>query len=230
MQVQPSTIQVHVLPTKPNLQLQESDRDVAGVYCIEVDSQDYPVQHATAALNALRQAVSIISPADFELHVYDSTKGVWLLPPEGEVDFPSDGVFTGKIDVPIIPLGTKLSGMRDEIDHDDADAERVSPAGSYWTVREIDRASMCLINEANGAHIYASVCQVGTDFRIHKGYEGEQELSVDDLEAKYSPAGGGEHSLYTRMMWREAVANEDTISGYWAWVVSEIEQAGLMMH
>lgn len=228
MQVQPRTIQVHVLPKKPNLQLHADDRELVGVYSVDVDSQDYPVQHATAALNALRQAIVIASPADFDLHVYDSAKQVWLMPPEGEVDFPSDGVFTGKIDVPLIPLGTTLIGLRDEIDHDETDAERVSPAGSYWTVREVDRGSICLTNEANGAQIYASVCQVGTDFRINKGYEGEHELSVDDLEAKYSPAGGGEHPLYTRLMWREAVANEDTISGYWTWALSEIEQAGMM--
>jgi len=44
------------------------------------------------------------------------------------------------------------------------------------------------------------------------------DLSADELEQKYSPAGGGEHPDYPREDWREMVHIEDTLLGYWAWV------------
>ncbi|MBM3105560.1 hypothetical protein IIE18_10455 [Pseudomonas sp. V1] len=47
-------------------------------------------------------------------------------------------------------------------------------------------------------------------------------LTADQLEQKYSPAGGGQHPTFTRADWRIAVENDDTISGYWAWVQGEI--------
>ncbi|HBO9387015.1 hypothetical protein [Pseudomonas aeruginosa] len=48
-------------------------------------------------------------------------------------------------------------------------------------------------------------------------------LSADQLEEKYSPAGGGQHPTFTREDWRVAVEADDTISGYWSWVHSEIQ-------
>lgn len=48
-------------------------------------------------------------------------------------------------------------------------------------------------------------------------------LNAEQLDCKYNPDGGGEHPRNTRKDWREAVANEDTISGYWEWIVSKIE-------
>ena len=43
-------------------------------------------------------------------------------------------------------------------------------------------------------------------------------LSAEQLDNKYNPEGDGEHPEYTRLQWRDAVAQESTISGYWAWV------------
>ncbi|MCG3646560.1 MULTISPECIES: hypothetical protein [Pseudomonas] len=48
-------------------------------------------------------------------------------------------------------------------------------------------------------------------------------LSADQLEEKYSPAGGGQHPTFTREDWRVAVTADDTISGYWSWVHGEIQ-------
>lgn len=48
-------------------------------------------------------------------------------------------------------------------------------------------------------------------------------LTADQLEQKYSPAGGGQHPTFTRADWRVVVENDDTISGYWAWVQGEIQ-------
>ncbi|TKD44885.1 hypothetical protein [Azotobacter chroococcum] len=53
----------------------------------------------------------------------------------------------------------------------------------------------------------------------------DQDLNADQLDHKYNPEGDGEHPTYTRAMWREAVASENTLSGYWQWVVHEIDVA-----
>lgn len=225
MQVRTTTIQVHVLPVKPALQLHENDRDVVGVYGVDVDIMDYPLEQATAALNAFAAAVSLSRPADFKLHVFDPQKTAWLMTPVGDVDFPSDGDFTGKLDVHLLPIGTCLIAKRDEIDQGAGGEDRITPAGSAWEVLDIDRGSISLGCDESGASIFASVCQLGTDFQINKGYAQDAGLTGYDLEGKYSPHGGGEHPMFSRIMWREAVASEDTISGYWAWVESEAAQA-----
>lgn len=46
----------------------------------------------------------------------------------------------------------------------------------------------------------------------------EVPLAPDDLDNLYNPHGDGEHPLHPRSAWREQVANEYTISGYWVWV------------
>lgn len=224
MQVRTATIQVHVIPKKPALQLHETDREVVGVYGVDVDIMDYPMQQATSALNAFAAAISLNNPADFELHVFDPQKDAWLITPVGDVDFPSDGDFTGKLDVHLLPVGTRLIGKCDELDQSD-DGERVTPAGSIWEVLDMDRGTISLACEDSGASIFASVCQLGTDFQIDKGYAQDADLTGDDLEGKYNPQGDGEHPMFSRLMWREAVANEDTIRGYWVWVHSELAQA-----
>lgn len=42
--------------------------------------------------------------------------------------------------------------------------------------------------------------------------------NAEDLDAKYNPDGDGEHPVLTRQCWRDAVCQEETISGYWEWV------------
>ena len=47
------------------------------------------------------------------------------------------------------------------------------------------------------------------------------ELTADQLDDKYNPEGEGEHPVLTRKNWMYAVANEDTLQGYWDWVLHE---------
>ena len=51
-------------------------------------------------------------------------------------------------------------------------------------------------------------------------------LSAEELEDKYAGEDGswGEHPIFRRQEWREEVANDDTLQGYWAWVVSKLNE------
>lgn len=49
-------------------------------------------------------------------------------------------------------------------------------------------------------------------------------LDAEELEEKYSPTGGGEHPLFKREDWRTAVNSDDTLLGYWGWVVNQLNQ------
>ena len=49
-------------------------------------------------------------------------------------------------------------------------------------------------------------------------------LTSEELEEKYSPTGGGEHPLFKREDWRTAVNSDDTLLGYWGWVVNQLNQ------
>ena len=42
--------------------------------------------------------------------------------------------------------------------------------------------------------------------------------NAEELESVYNPNGDGEYPAYTRQEWREAVANQSTLLGYWQWV------------
>jgi hypothetical protein len=46
----------------------------------------------------------------------------------------------------------------------------------------------------------------------------DASLSGEELDNEYNPDGEGEHPLMTRHQWRTAVANEETLVGYWDWV------------
>lgn len=50
-------------------------------------------------------------------------------------------------------------------------------------------------------------------------------LSASQLDDKYNPGGGGEHPVYTRDDWRQEVAEENTLRGYWDWVAAQLESA-----
>lgn len=54
----------------------------------------------------------------------------------------------------------------------------------------------------------------------------EDLLSPNQLEKKYSPDGGGQHPQFPRRQWREAVANDATLLGYWFWVSHELDACG----
>jgi len=51
----------------------------------------------------------------------------------------------------------------------------------------------------------------------------DQTLTSDQLDDKYNPEGDGEHPYHTRLLWREAVDQRDTLCGYWDWVEYQIE-------
>lgn len=52
----------------------------------------------------------------------------------------------------------------------------------------------------------------------------DYDLSASSLEAKYSPEGGGQHPHYTRNGWRGAVVMDETILGYWDWLVTQLNE------
>lgn len=43
-------------------------------------------------------------------------------------------------------------------------------------------------------------------------------MEPDVLEGLYNLDGYGEHPLYPLHTWRDQVADQDTVSGYWQWV------------
>lgn len=54
----------------------------------------------------------------------------------------------------------------------------------------------------------------------------DADLSVEELAEKYAgkDGGGGQHPVYHRPDWREEVANDDTLLGYWAWVHHQLNE------
>jgi len=51
----------------------------------------------------------------------------------------------------------------------------------------------------------------------------DKRLSADTVDAKYNPEGDGEHPYFTRWDWKQAVASESTLSGYWEWIVHRLD-------
>lgn len=51
-------------------------------------------------------------------------------------------------------------------------------------------------------------------------------LTAEQLDDKYNPDGDGEHPLWTRETWIQAVCEQDTLRGYWDWVTAMIKQSG----
>ena len=51
-------------------------------------------------------------------------------------------------------------------------------------------------------------------------------LNSEELADKYAGEDGswGQHPIFRRQEWREEVANDDTLQGYWAWVVSKLNE------
>lgn len=75
--------------------------------------------------------------------------------------------------------------------------------------------------------LYCSEC----DIILEEGRSGQCDDCLDDegltaeqLDCKYNPEGDGEHHTYTRWEWRQAVASQSTIAGYWPWVEYQISQ------
>ncbi len=47
---------------------------------------------------------------------------------------------------------------------------------------------------------------------------------AEALDFEYNPDGDGEYPAYTRADWRLAVAERDTLLGYWEWVAHMLEE------
>lgn len=54
----------------------------------------------------------------------------------------------------------------------------------------------------------------------------DASLDANELADKYAGEDGswGQHPIHRRSDWREEVANDDTLQGYWSWVVSKLEE------
>ena len=52
--------------------------------------------------------------------------------------------------------------------------------------------------------------------------ENDFNLNAEQLDDKYNPDGDGEHPSHTRFAWRQNVASENTLVGYWEWVEKAI--------
>lgn len=60
--------------------------------------------------------------------------------------------------------------------------------------------------------------------RRSKFYIEDFDLKAEQLDDKYNLDGDGEHPGFTRWDWRQAVAEQSTITGYWAWVQRMLEE------
>lgn len=52
----------------------------------------------------------------------------------------------------------------------------------------------------------------------------DRNLYAFQLDDKYNQEGDGEHPIFTRGNWRDQVSQGYTLSGYWNWVVAQIEE------
>lgn len=226
MYIRTTPILIHLIPLKPIQDMHPADRELVGVYSVEVDEQDYPAHQAIAGLNSIKSNISLQAPGDFLQLVYDPCKGAWLVCPQGDQDFPSDGQFNGKVEsIPLWPTGALLVGKKDTHGHDESGKEQIAPAGSLWLVAEATDGQVTLVCEQAGTCAVIDALEILPLFEFRTGYAEDKGLSADELDSKYNPFGDGEHPLFPRFMWREAVLNKDTISGYWAWLVKSIEQS-----
>jgi hypothetical protein len=46
----------------------------------------------------------------------------------------------------------------------------------------------------------------------------DRPLTPEELDDEYNQDGDGEHPEMTRALWRQQVAEQRTIAGYWEWV------------
>ena len=75
-----------------------------------------------------------------------------------------------------------------------------------------------------------AIMEMNEHSEVHPQFTQEQLLVLTEdlgcpgsqLDDKYNPEGDGEHPVITRAEWREAVAQQHTVSGYWDWVGHEI--------
>ena len=54
------------------------------------------------------------------------------------------------------------------------------------------------------------------------GESGDEDLTAEQLDAKYNPDGDGEHPSWPREEWQGAAYEGNTLLGYWQWVEMKI--------
>lgn len=75
-----------------------------------------------------------------------------------------------------------------------------------------------------------AILEMNEHTESHPHFTQEQMLTMTEdlacpgsqLDDKYNPDGDGEHPVISRAEWREAVAQQYTVSGYWDWCAHEI--------
>lgn len=101
-------------------------------------------------------------------------------------------------------------------------ADRVVAAGAVFALMRIQDA-MNRAPEWNSETMDAVAEQVRAAGLVLLDSD-DAALDAEELEEKYSPTGGGEHPLFKREDWRTAVNSDDTLLGYWGWVVNQLNQ------
>lgn len=101
-------------------------------------------------------------------------------------------------------------------------ADRVVAAGAVFALMRIQDA-MNRSPEWNSETMDAVAEQVRAAGLVLLDSD-DAMLNAEGLEEKYSPTGGGEHPLFKREDWRTAVNSDDTLLGYWGWVVNQLNQ------
>jgi hypothetical protein len=92
---------------------------------------------------------------------YADTKGVIVV--RGADDSPAPRTHSEPLSADKYPLGARVVNLRDELD-DDEDRERITPAGSVWSVALVDGENRHIVCEATGAAIIPTVSELDTGF------------------------------------------------------------------
>jgi hypothetical protein len=79
--------------------------------------------------------------------------------------------------------------------------------------------------EPDTACVFEVTTSDGTVIEVDLG--SDLRLSREQLQEKYEAhdSGWGSHPNYTRQDWKYAVANDDSLSGYWEWVYYCVQEA-----
>jgi hypothetical protein len=88
----------------------------------------------------------------------------------------------------------------------------------YYAVNSVIIGNGLITGDTNGTLDYHDIDVTAVEVKPAPPRHDDADLSADELEQKYNPAGGGEHPDFPREDWQEMVRIEDTLLGYWAWV------------
>jgi len=59
---------------------------------------------------------------------------------------------------------------------------------------------------------------------LFRPYAADLFMSASELDDHYNQEGDGEHPLLTRKSWIKAVADKESLLGYWEWVCDQLRQ------